>query len=260
MEELLNHGADVEGTVGQLQTTPLQWALWHKSLDITRLLLQRQASQDRMNLRGWNTVFFLWSRLRAGEPCMMEFLNLLAEDSYLDLDVADAQNWTVLDRVAAVGTAKEVRRLIDLGANPHQEAMPLRWTAIHQAVYHGNPETFEALLPVYGDAVKDMVDARGWTLLHIAASAGQDRISRRLLSIGLSADARSKPYRSHMPASLFERMCTPQEVAAAQSTDVEMSFLEILREHGLSTGYVMIPSDSDGDDDQEFCEAREYAI
>ena len=260
VEELLDHGADVEGTVGQLQTTPLQWALWHKSLDITRLLLQRQASQDRMNMRGWNTVFFLWARLRLGEPSMMDFLNLLAEDSYLDLDIADAQKWTVLDRVAAVGTAKEVRRLIELGANPYQEAAPLRWTAIHQAIFHGNLATFEELLTEYGDTARYMVDDRGWTLLHIAASAGHAKILRQLLKAGGDPDARSKPYDSHMPEVLYGKRCTPQEVAAAQSSEREKQFLDALHEHRLSTGYVMIPSASDSEDEQEFCEAKEYAV
>jgi ankyrin repeat protein len=190
---------------------------------------------------------------------MMEFLNLLAEDSYLDLDVADAQNWTVLDRVAAVGTAKEIRRLIELGANPYQEAAPLRWMAIHQAVFHGNLATFEELLPEYGDTARYMVDDRGWTLLHIAASAGHTEILRQLLKTGGDPDAKSKPYSSHMPERLFNRRCTPREAAAAQSSEKEKEFLDVLREHRLSTGYAMIPSDSDSDDEQEFCEAKEYA-
>jgi ankyrin repeat protein len=190
---------------------------------------------------------------------MMEFLNLLAEDSYLDLDIADAQNWTVLDRVAAVGTAKEARRLIELGANPYQEAAPLRWTAIHQAVFHGNLATFEELLPEYGETARYMVDDRGWTLLHIAASAGRTEILRHLLKASGDPDAKSKPYASHMPEQLFNRRCTPREVAAAQSSEREKEFLDVLHEHRLSTGYVMIPSDSDSEDEQEFCEAKEYA-
>ena len=173
---------------------------------------------------------------------MMEFLNVLAEDSYLDLDVADLQNWTVLDRVAAVGTAKEVRRLVELGAKPYQAAEPLRWTAIHQAVFYGNFSTFQELLPEYGDTAVDMVDDRGWTLLHIAASAGHGDIVRNLLRAGADPHVRSKPYKSHMPEVLYDRRCTPREAAAAQSAEREREFLEALHEHGLGTGYVMVPS------------------
>lgn len=190
----------------------------------------------------------------------MEFLNILAEDSYLDLDIADAQNWTVLDRVAAVGTAREVRRLIELGANPSQEAAPLRWTAIHQAVFHGNHETFIELLPECSDAATYMVDDRGWTLLHIAASAGHAEIVRHLLDSGADPNAKSKAYDSHMPESLFFKKCTPQQVAAAQSLERETAFLDALRAHRLSSGYIIIPSDSDSEDDQEFCEAKEFVI
>lgn len=191
---------------------------------------------------------------------MLEYLNLLAEDSYLDLDIADAQNWTVLDRVAAVGTAKEVRRLIDLGANPYQEAQPLRWTAIHQAVFHGNLSTFVELLPEYGDAAAYMVDDRGWTLLHIAASAGHLEISRRLLRSGADPDAKSQAYPSHMPESLLNRRCTPREVAAGQNAEREQAFVNALKEHRLCTDYVMIHPESDSEDEQEFCEAEEFVI
>ena len=191
---------------------------------------------------------------------MMDFLNLLAEDSYLDLDIADAQNWTVLDRVAAIGTAEEVRRLIELGANPYQEAAPLRWTAIHQAVFHGNLSTFVELLLEYGDTAKYIVDDRGWTLLHIAASAGHIEVMRHMFKAGADPDAKSQPYGSHMPESLFDKRCTPQEVAAAQSQEREGAFLDALHEHRLSTGYVMIPSNSDSENEEEFCEAKEFAI
>ena len=190
---------------------------------------------------------------------MMEFLNLLAEDSYLDLDIADAQNWTVLDRVAAVGSAKEVRRLIELGANLYQTAAPLHWTAMHQAVFHGNLATFEELLPEFGETARYMVDGRGWTLLHIAASAGNGDIIRRLLKAGADPYAESKPYESHMPESLFNRRCTAQDVAAARNPGRAQLFLDVLQEHRLSTGYVMISSDSDSEDEQEFSEAKEYA-
>jgi ankyrin repeat protein len=191
---------------------------------------------------------------------MMEFLDLLAEDSYLDLDIADVQNWTVLDRVAAVGTAKEVRRLIELGANPYQEAAPLRWTAIHQAVFHGNLSTFVELLPEYGDAAKYMVDDRGWTLLHIAASAGHVEVMRHLLKFGANPDAKSNPYESHMPELLFKKRCTPREVAAAQSAGREQMFVDAMYEHRLSTGYVMVIPNSDSEDDEEFCEAKEFVM
>jgi hypothetical protein len=115
------------------------------------------------------------------------------------------------------------------------------------------------LPPECSDTAKHMVDGRGWTMLQIVASAGHDSIVRHLLGFGLSPDAKSKPFNSHIPEQLYGRRCTPQEVAAAQSPEREKAFLEALHEHRLSTGYVITPSDSDSEDDQEFGEAKEYA-
>ena len=188
---------------------------------------------------------------------MLDFLNLLAEHSYLDLDIADEQNWTTLDRVAAVGTSPEVNRLVRLGANPHQEALPLRWKAIHQAVFHGNAGTFEALLPEYGSGAASMIDERGWTLLHIAASADHSDMIRRLLEMGSDPEAQSKPFNSHMPEVLHSRSCTLQEAAAAQSQERSSRYLGILQDLRLATGYVIVGEDGDVDEEAEFWEAQE---
>lgn len=229
MKELLDHGADVDAIFGELQTTPLQWAIWQKQLDITRLLLSEGASQDHVNTIGWNTAFFCWPALEVEEEKnMLEFLNLLDTWAYQDLDVADTEGWTALHRVAAYATPSEVERLIHLGAKPGQAAPPLLWNAIHHAVFYGNYATFVVLEKYYD--VNIMVDDRGWTLLHIAASAGHDRIVRHLLLNGANKAAKSLPYYSHMPESLFGCKCTPQEVAAAQGTQIENQYLDALRE------------------------------
>ncbi len=166
---------------------------------------------------------------------MLGLLNLLDEYDVLDLEVADDQDWTVLDRVAAVGTAREVRRLIELGAKPEKVAMPLRWMAIHQAVFYGNIETFEELRRHY-EKVECLVDERGWTLLHIAASAGHEKVVERLLELGADPGARSyvmdkQELLDRMPQILHGRACNPQEVAAAQSPEREASFLKALEAH-----------------------------
>ena len=259
MTELLDNGADVNGTIGLLQSTPLQWAVWHKQVDVVRLLLNRGASQDHMNMLGWNTTFFCWPTLQHGEECKLDFLRLLAEDSYQDLDVADTEGWTVLHRVAAFGMPSEVLELIKLGANPDQVALPLRWNAVHHSVFYGNHGTFEVLIPYYGEDLVSMTDERGWTLLHIAASAGHDEIVQHLLRLGADPVARTRPFMSHMPEVLFKRACTPQEVAAAQSPEREKQYLEAVHHLSLLGEYVVVPIDHDSKDNLEFCEASEYA-
>lgn len=257
MKELLENGADINAAVGVLQTTPLQWAIWHKQLDVTRLLLERGADQDHINGLGWNTTFFCWPTLSHGEQCMLDFLNLLAEDSYQDLDVADTERWTVLHRVAAFGLPEEVTALIKFGAMAQKTAPPLMWNAIHHAVFYGNYPTFQVLLP-YFRSVETMTDERGWTLLHIAASAGHDEIVRHLLRIGADSRARTKPFMSHMPESLFKRACTPREVALAQGKVLEEQFLDAVRDGGAPR--VVAVDEEDSDDDLVFLEARETLL
>lgn len=238
MKELLDHGTDVNASFGHLQTRPLQWAVWLRQLDIVRLLLQRGASQDSITAVGWNVPYFCWPRLEPRQPLMLDFLNLLAEDSYQDLEVTDTEGATVLHRVAAYGRPEEVERLIALGAKPEQVALPLRWNAIHHAVFYGNHATFKTLLRHYAD-VASLTDERGWTLLHVAASAAlpagddNDQTVRDLLDLGADPQAISKPFKSHMPDSLFGKACTPQDVAAARSSEREAQFLATLRAHEL---------------------------
>lgn len=160
---------------------------------------------------------------------MLEFLNLLAEDDYQDLQVADTEGWTVLHRVAAYGLPDEVERLLELGARPDQTAAPLHWNAIHHAVFYGNYRAFKTLVPYYSD-VATLTDERGWTLLHIAASAGHYDIVIDLIKLGADPDSRTRPFRSHMPESIYGRACSPQEVAAAQGADVERKYLNALQE------------------------------
>lgn len=243
--EIIDHGADVNGTFGLLQTTPLQWSVWQQQLDITRLLLRRGASQDHINSIGWNISFYCWPSPECDQRCMTDFLNVLADDAVQDQDIVDTEGWTVLHRVASYGTAAEVQALIKQGAQPGQVALPLRWNALHHAVFYGNQATFEALLPFYGDQIKSMIDERGWTLLHIAASAGHDSIVRKLLRQGLDTNALTRPFMSHMPESLFRRACTPREVAAAQGQEREERYLKAWWDSGVGG----IASDAHIDDD-----------
>lgn len=259
VEELLDNGADLERTFGLIQSTPLQWAVWHQQLDVVRLLLRRGASQDHINTIGWNVTFFCWPRLEFGRRSMLDCLNLLAADAVQDLGTVDTEGWTVLHRVAAYATAAELLELIRQGARPEQVAMPLRWNALHHAVFYGNEDTYKALIPHFPDNMTSMLDERGWTLLHIAASAGHGTIVQDLLERGANPDALSKPFFSHMPASLHGRACTPRQVALAQGPEREAQYVEAMRICGKSD-MASIPYGSDytvDDEDDIFWEAAE---
>lgn len=180
---------------------------------------------------------------------MLDFLNVLSDDAVQELDIVDTEGWTALHRVAAYGTSSEVLELLRLGALPEQEALPLRWTAIHHAVFYGNEATYKALIPHFGHYISSMTDERRWTLLHIAASAGYDAIVRDLLYQGADPSALSKPFWSHMPESLYGRECTPREIAAAQSQEREQRYLSVLSSCGMDSTAVKLESTDDDDDD-----------
>jgi ankyrin repeat protein len=259
VEELLDNGADLEGPFGLLQSTPLQWSVWHQQLDVVRLLLSRGASQDHINTIGWNITFFCWPRLEFGKRSMLDYLNLLSDDAVQELDVIDTEGWTVLHRVAAYATAAELLELIRQGARPEQEALPLRWNALHHAVFYGNEDTYKALVPYFKDEIRSMLDERGWTLLHIAASAGHGMIVQDLLVRGADPDALSKPFMSHMPASLHGRACTPRQVALAQSEEQEAQYVQAMRICGKSclTSTLQVNGCSVDGEDDAFWEANE---
>ena len=161
---------------------------------------------------------------------MLEFLQMLTEHCSQDMDIFDRAGWTALYRASAVGTSGEVEALIAMGADPATVALPLKWNAIHHAVFYGNDATFEALLPYFDGVAIELVDERGWTLLHIAASAGHVAITRRLLQLGADPFALSQPFMSHMPECLYDKRCTPSEVAEAQSAERKERFLNAVRE------------------------------
>jgi ankyrin repeat protein len=260
VEELLDNGADLEGPLGLLQSTPLQWSVWHQQLDVVRLLLSRGASQDHINTIGWNVTFFCWPRLEFGNRSMLDYLNVLSDDAVQELDVVDTEAWTVLHRVAAYATARELLELIRQGARPEQEALPLRWNALHHAVFYGNEDTYKALIPYFEDDVHSMRDERGWTLLHIAASAGHDTIVRDLLIRGADPDALSKPFMSHMPESLHGRACTPRQVARAQSSEEEARYVHAMRVCGkidIESKLQVNGCSDDDDEDDIFWEVSE---
>lgn len=161
---------------------------------------------------------------------MVDYLNLLAENAYQDLGVTDVGDWTALDSAAAFGRSSDVLWLLKFRADPRQTAQPLCWNALHHGVFYGNYETFKTLLPYFREDAASMTDLRGWTLLHIAASAGHKEIVCDLLELGADPVALSKPFMSHIPESIFNLACTPRQVAAAQNEEKERLFLEALDE------------------------------
>jgi hypothetical protein len=165
------------------------------------------------------------------------------------------QYWT---EAAAFGTGDEVEALLMFGANPATIALPLRWTALHHAVFYGNLETFLVLIDPKYNASIHSVDARGWTLLHIAASAGHDVIVRHLLSLGVNHKSLSLPYPSHMPDELINKTFTPGRAAFAQSIERYKRYIVALQDFGLEIDLFNETFKEDSEDNEVFIDAEEY--
>jgi hypothetical protein len=121
-------------------------------------------------------------------------------------------------------------------------------------VFYGNTATFLTLASYHGPEVVSMVDERGWTLLHIAASAGHADIARHLLKVGANPGSLTAPFWSHMPEELFGRQCTPRDIAAAESLEREQIFLEVSEGHEPASRWYLAVDDAE----EAFLNAIEY--
>lgn len=158
---------------------------------------------------------YCWQQLRATWEDKSEILKLLAEHSVLDLEMVDSKQWTALHRASAFGTAADIKVLISLGVNPLVPSAHLHWQAVHYAVTAGNEQAYFELVNYYGDNAVRMVNKRGWTLLHIAASIGSRPLRRTLLEGGSDPDRLSRPFFSYMDKSLAGKKFTAEETARA---------------------------------------------
>lgn len=216
----LDHGAGVNWTFGLNQTSPLQWAIASRNIDVVRLLLQYGASQDHINALGWSPLFFCWPLTRQGEPIMLEYIKLLAEDSFQDLTLLDEDGWTCMHRVAAFGSAEELMQLIKLGADPLGKSLPLGWNTLQHACFYGNVSCYEQLLPQFGEQAISMTDERGWSLLHLAAASGSEGLLRDLLKRGADPQALTNPSAAEtMHEGLYGKRCSPRDIAAIEGPE-----------------------------------------
>ena len=189
---------------------------------MARLLLSHKASCQHISAWSWSPLYYIWRDTGCILPSADEILVLLAAEADFALShkgLSDIEGFGVIYRAMIFGTPEEVTTLIRLGVSPFDQVGPLRWTAIHNALFYGRCDIFLALLPHYQHFDINTPDLRGWTLLHISASAGQHDITRHLLEKGADWRATSKPSYSHMPEKLYRGRWAPAEVAGAQSLD-----------------------------------------
>ena len=252
VEFLLRNGANVNGLFGRRQTSPLAWALRYRHEEVVRLLLERGADVNHVSAIGWTPMFYLWTETKPQTKPSLTFLKMMtAKNAFypFDCDLTDVAGWDILHRAAAFGTPEDVRTLIALGARKHTLVGELNWKPIQQAVFFNNLPTLIELLPHYPGLDINSPDERGWTFLHIAASAGNSDIVRHLLKLGADPFRRSKPSWSHMPETLYGQGWTPAEVARAQNQERYELYMDALDEFAFV---------SNAGEHQHFSDALEY--
>jgi ankyrin repeat protein len=167
--------------------------------------------------------------MKPNQPGMLNYLRVISQDPSLDLNIRDVEGWTVLRRAAAFGTSEEVMELVRLGADPADLSSSLSWTALFYAAHFGNWNTFRALLSLETGPIEDIVDARGYTLLHVVASEGQEDIMRTLMEAGVDPSRACRPsIRPGVPQELYGRACTAGEVAAAAGLGILRAYIDVL--------------------------------
>jgi ankyrin repeat protein len=175
-----------------LSRSPLQWALFKRRADITRLFIERGASGDYVSALRWTPLFYLLvdhseKSVLDRTSSTIEFLGILSNDDVLlDLEVRDKDDMTILDHTVRYGTGDEVSALLQLGAQlapQGKDPWNIVGSAMSQAIVTANFSTYLALFPYYQQQINSEY-GDGWSMLHLAAYMGRDDMVRHLLENG----------------------------------------------------------------------------
>ena len=137
---------------------------------------------------------------------------------------------TRLYRAARSGNIKEVKRLLNNGANPDvPDAHGL--TPLHQAAYWGETEIVDLLIKA-GANVNAENKGRGWTPLHSAAVSGGMRSRKDVIDLLRKAGAEETPKDKHgwTPADYMQLW--EENAAAAEKLKLYLQIPEGLSPKG----------------------------
>ncbi|KPM40728.1 hypothetical protein AK830_g5804 [Neonectria ditissima] len=191
---LLEQGADVNNPYGKNQTSPLQWALYQRNLDITRLLVEYGAEGDYVSGLGWTPAFYLFlkrpsmSRGPSSTCNSRDFFSIFSNGLiFLDLEVSNPRGDTVLRSTVSFGSGEDISGLLALGASPSRTGdRPWRneWSLMHIAIDADNVSAIKVLLDLECFSNIDDEDYLGWTMLQHAMRLGHIEIVELLLERG----------------------------------------------------------------------------
>ncbi|KAF5024593.1 hypothetical protein F66182_3356 [Fusarium sp. NRRL 66182] len=230
---LCYHGADVNSTFGEFETSPLEWAFDARQIEIARFIISQGARLDYLSFRGWTPVMLLFHEYSPAVP--MEFFELLSCHYFTDFDVQDRCGATALHRAALWGTAADVHALIHLGASPCLTDTHIGWTPAFEAASTNNVATLRALGESMPADFVDHLDFRGWTILHVAIEAGGLETMTLVLNFGVD------PFHPILVESedtgIVEEL-TPAQFARAKGGRTYGHFIHALQTAGHSVSTV----------------------
>lgn len=206
----------------------MQYAFTCRQIEIARVLLAKGASSEHISLRGWNPIFYLYSPALT-QSASTEYLELILGDCFTSINIQDADGWTSLHRAAAFGLADDIETLIKFGASTSILNDRLEWTPPFCAVQFGNVSTFTTLQKYTDSAVLEQNDARGWTMLHVAANTGNLEMMTLLLQAGADPLALTEPSEKLVPPGLEGRTLSVAQIARNKGEEAATAFVKALR-------------------------------
>lgn len=118
-------------------------------------------------------------------PGLNNFFNSL---TWKRINKKDPAGETLLYKAARSGSIREVRRLLQAGADPNAKDTN-GLTALHQAAYWGETEIVELLLKA--GAKVDADNGKGWTPFHSAAISGGLKNRKAVIDLLVKAGAKN---------------------------------------------------------------------
>jgi hypothetical protein len=190
--------------------------------------LHHGANVETTSIEGLTAAAYLFGPRRP-RSSQVEFIDILACNSFSQFDAQDGDGWTTLHRAAAWGTSADVRKLLDLSVSVNQRSYKLDWTPIFCAVCFNNMDTLRELWDSCEDIQPESSrDARGWNLLHIAAGYGNFEAIPYLLKRGVNLHERSIATTSLVPSAIRGQCVTPSEVARSCGMEAYARWIEAL--------------------------------
>ncbi|KAF9117062.1 palmitoyltransferase akr1 [Mortierella sp. AM989] len=182
---LLDHGADVDATGGELVATPLHWCTRNGHLNMTKLLLKYGANPLLQDSQGFNALHLA---THSSHAMLVLYLMMVKN---MPVDIVDTLGHTSLMWAAYQGDSLSVDILLKYGARVDTKDRE-GFTPLHWAVVKGNRECLSKILKAGADVragdrsgktpvdmIKELKGTMIWEKALSDAKLSNDGLSRR---------------------------------------------------------------------------------